>query len=219
MQEFFAQGDDEKRRDLSVSPLCDRNDTDSIPNSQKGFINFLVKPLFSVFVEYLELELSDTIPSLGRATAVFKANLDKNHEMWEGFEGGDDSELFDPSTLTPFEKTYEKALQDEYVNAGDINLSIRTEGPPSPGSGTRTTASKSMGTQLKTWRDDEEDEEDNSEQGDGLSMRRDLLADTKPSDSSSPSKRASLGTLGTLGKGGKTKRFITSGEGLEELSF
>jgi len=54
LEEFFRQGDREKELGLPVSPLCDR-DTVSRPESQKGFIEFIIKPTFEVLVEVLPL--------------------------------------------------------------------------------------------------------------------------------------------------------------------
>lgn len=45
-EEFFEQGDTEKREALSVSFLCDRKTT-NVAKSQNGFISFIVLPLFS----------------------------------------------------------------------------------------------------------------------------------------------------------------------------
>lgn len=45
MGEFFRQGDLEKQKLLSVSPLCNR-DTTSKPLSQINFIEFIVAPLY-----------------------------------------------------------------------------------------------------------------------------------------------------------------------------
>eukprot|EP00747_Dinoflagellata_sp_TGD_P076578 gnl/TRDRNA2_/TRDRNA2_159219_c0_seq1.p1 gnl/TRDRNA2_/TRDRNA2_159219_c0~~gnl/TRDRNA2_/TRDRNA2_159219_c0_seq1.p1 ORF type:complete len:540 (-),score=112.68 gnl/TRDRNA2_/TRDRNA2_159219_c0_seq1:59-1678(-) len=45
--EFWAQGDQEKRLGLEVSPLCDRAaGMASVPAGQLGFVNFVVAPLF-----------------------------------------------------------------------------------------------------------------------------------------------------------------------------
>lgn len=44
-QEFFAQGDKELARGLAISPLCDRK-TSNIEEGQKGFIKFVVQPIF-----------------------------------------------------------------------------------------------------------------------------------------------------------------------------
>ena len=45
--EFFNQGDMEKKQDLPISLLCDR-ETTIIPKCQIGFIKFVVKPSFDV---------------------------------------------------------------------------------------------------------------------------------------------------------------------------
>lgn len=45
LSEFFAQGDQERRLGRPLSPLCDR-ETVSLPDSQIGFIDFIVKPVF-----------------------------------------------------------------------------------------------------------------------------------------------------------------------------
>jgi hypothetical protein len=51
--EFFLQGDEEKRRGLSVSPFMDR-ETTVIAKSQTGFIEFLVLPLFELWANQFE---------------------------------------------------------------------------------------------------------------------------------------------------------------------
>jgi hypothetical protein len=81
MKEFFEQGYKEKREGYTVSPLCDGEDIASIPKSQKGFINFLVKPLFECWYNYLCIETDvDVVKS---TTDVFFYNIEKNVEMWD----------------------------------------------------------------------------------------------------------------------------------------
>lgn len=46
-QEFFFQGDLEKKENIQISLLCDRTTTD-ITKSQIGFIKFVVKPTFEI---------------------------------------------------------------------------------------------------------------------------------------------------------------------------
>mmetsp|Transcript_74799 Transcript_74799/g.173273 ORF Transcript_74799/g.173273 Transcript_74799/m.173273 type:complete len:518 (+) Transcript_74799:112-1665(+) len=48
--EFFRQGDLEKELGLPVSPLCDR-ETVMFASSQVGFMQFIVKPTFELFVD------------------------------------------------------------------------------------------------------------------------------------------------------------------------
>jgi hypothetical protein len=49
MEEFFRQGDEEKRLNLPVSPFMDRA-TVSIPNVQLSFIDFICLPMFEAFM-------------------------------------------------------------------------------------------------------------------------------------------------------------------------
>ena len=71
MREFFAQGDEERRRKFSISPLCDRKDVNSIPGSQKGFINFLVQPVYTIWTEYL----TNHVDSDAGAIKIFAINM------------------------------------------------------------------------------------------------------------------------------------------------
>lgn len=69
MEEFFCQGDEEARVGLPISPFYDRAKT-SIAQCQMGFINVLVKPLYTEFCNLLgEPALSDCVTAL-------QANLD-----------------------------------------------------------------------------------------------------------------------------------------------
>eukprot|EP00102_Acyrthosiphon_pisum_P002972 XP_001944968.2 PREDICTED: calcium/calmodulin-dependent 3',5'-cyclic nucleotide phosphodiesterase 1C isoform X1 [Acyrthosiphon pisum] len=56
LEEFFLQGDMEKKLGLPFSPLCDRNNT-LIAESQIGFIEFIVEPSMTVCSDMLELIL------------------------------------------------------------------------------------------------------------------------------------------------------------------
>ncbi|GMH96937.1 hypothetical protein TrVE_jg13428 [Triparma verrucosa] len=238
MQEFYAQGDEERRRELGVSPLCDRNDTQSIPKSQKGFINFLVRPLFSVFCDYLMVELKSTNPSVDLTTAVFTANLTKNLEMWEEWEESHNSgsALFDPNTLTPFEEQYEKALKEEFDRNDDINSPFHRGGEGRMKAGSMGyNSSKSVGYEATTsWLESDEDEGGNGfgfdEAGEDLrrqNMKMDLLQNDQ--NAGVGGRKGSLPRMNSkemdaprrysmAGYGGKSKKFITSGEHLEDLA-
>ena len=65
LKEFFDQGDKEKELGLPVSYLCDRN-TVTIPDSQLGFIKFIVYPLFN--------SLSDVYPNIKMILSLIKSN-------------------------------------------------------------------------------------------------------------------------------------------------
>jgi len=51
-QEFFEQGDKEIARGLAISPLCDRK-TSNIEEGQKGFIKFVVRPIFEPWAKLM----------------------------------------------------------------------------------------------------------------------------------------------------------------------
>jgi hypothetical protein len=71
LDEFFIQGDTEKTMGLPVSHLCDR-DTTSLPESQIGFIQFIVQPTFEL--------MESLIPTF--ATEVMYC-IDKSKKFWE----------------------------------------------------------------------------------------------------------------------------------------
>jgi len=53
VEEFFAQGDQEKKQNLQISPLCDRQ-TNNIPKSQCDFIDFVVRPCLEPFSKFCQ---------------------------------------------------------------------------------------------------------------------------------------------------------------------
>jgi hypothetical protein len=53
VQEFYSQGDQELRRGLPVTAVCDRTQY-LLPRSQLGFIEYIVKPLCVAFSGALE---------------------------------------------------------------------------------------------------------------------------------------------------------------------
>lgn len=52
-EEFYKQGDEEKRQGVVPLPMMDRANKDEIPKQQIGFINFICIPLFSTLVALL----------------------------------------------------------------------------------------------------------------------------------------------------------------------
>mmetsp|Transcript_57771 Transcript_57771/g.102534 ORF Transcript_57771/g.102534 Transcript_57771/m.102534 type:complete len:568 (+) Transcript_57771:80-1783(+) len=70
-QEFWQQGDQERKLGQSISPLCDREPgMEAIAKNQIGFYNFVIRPLYT--------PLAEIIPE---ARAAIK-NLDDNEEFW-----------------------------------------------------------------------------------------------------------------------------------------
>ncbi|KAG6449167.1 hypothetical protein O3G_MSEX005893 [Manduca sexta] len=71
-EEFFRQGDYERRLNLPVTALCDRHNT-SIPKIQTGFFQFVVTPLITEWDRFLRNDLS----------AQMLENLLYNKKKWE----------------------------------------------------------------------------------------------------------------------------------------
>jgi len=69
-EEFWLQGDEEKKNNLTVSFLCDRNDC-NVPKSQIGFIKGFVIPTFEILV--------NVFPSLNFTVENAKNNV----KEWE----------------------------------------------------------------------------------------------------------------------------------------
>lgn len=73
-EEFFYQGDCEKRESLPISILCDR-ETTNINKAQVGFMKFVVRPLFEL-MSNLFPEISPYINTVDRNLQIYenKAN-------------------------------------------------------------------------------------------------------------------------------------------------
>uniref|UniRef100_A0A2D4HTS0 PDEase domain-containing protein n=2 Tax=Micrurus lemniscatus lemniscatus TaxID=129467 RepID=A0A2D4HTS0_MICLE len=85
-EEFFNQGDIEKKYCLGVSPLCDRQ-TETVANIQIGFMTYLVEPLFAEWARFSNTKLSQTM--LG--------HMGLNKASWKGIQreqssSGDDTD-------------------------------------------------------------------------------------------------------------------------------
>ncbi|XP_043545216.1 high affinity cAMP-specific 3',5'-cyclic phosphodiesterase 7A isoform X2 [Chiloscyllium plagiosum] len=86
-QEFFHQGDIERKHKLDISQLCDRH-TETVANIQIGFITYVAKPLFVEWSRFSNTTLSQTM--LG--------HLSLNNASWKGLlqeqsQGGDDTDF------------------------------------------------------------------------------------------------------------------------------
>lgn len=115
-EEFFRQGDYERRLNLPVTPLCDRNIT-SIPKIQAGFFKHVVTPLYLEWHRFLGDGLSLSLME------YLKANQKKwealiNQEVTEQTET-DVSELDEPEDVI---SSGEEAAADD--DSGSIDLLI-----------------------------------------------------------------------------------------------
>ncbi|XP_015239867.1 high affinity cAMP-specific 3',5'-cyclic phosphodiesterase 7A isoform X2 [Cyprinodon tularosa] len=74
-EEFFQQGDIEKKHKLEVSPLCDR-EKNTISNIQIGFMTYVAEPLFGEWARFSNTRLSQTM--LG--------HMGLNKASWSGLQ-------------------------------------------------------------------------------------------------------------------------------------
>ena len=79
MEEFFRQGDKERELGLDISPLCDRDST-QVPQSQIGFIDYIVVPLFNTVMETVEHVVSGGSDQL--AGTPWLSTLQLNRAIW-----------------------------------------------------------------------------------------------------------------------------------------
>ncbi|OZC11917.1 3'5'-cyclic nucleotide phosphodiesterase [Onchocerca flexuosa] len=75
-EEFYGQGDEEKRRGMAVSPYMDRNDPE-VAKLQDSFISHIVNPLA---VALNEAGLLPILPGLKEPELII--NLKHNHQKW-----------------------------------------------------------------------------------------------------------------------------------------
>lgn len=73
MEEFFQQGDDEKRRGIQPQSLMDRSLAHELPKNQVNFIKSICLPCYSLIVRILP----ETMPMLNGA----KSNLQRWQEL------------------------------------------------------------------------------------------------------------------------------------------
>lgn len=73
--EFWAQGDKERELGQSVSPLCDRETgMRAVPKNQRGFINFVLQPLFR--------PLAEIVPEASVASQMLR----DNEQFWQDLD-------------------------------------------------------------------------------------------------------------------------------------
>ncbi|KYF42118.1 3'5'-cyclic nucleotide phosphodiesterase domain-containing protein [Toxoplasma gondii ARI] len=74
VEEFYLQGDEERSRNMPVSPLCDRDKHADMAKSQGGFLEFVVKPLIKEI---------DEIDPFGRVRSDILSHIEYNEKKWQ----------------------------------------------------------------------------------------------------------------------------------------
>ncbi|KAI8845597.1 hypothetical protein BC829DRAFT_363659 [Chytridium lagenaria] len=75
-EEFFRQGDEEKRLGLPISMFMNRETTD-IPKCQIGFIDFIVHPLFEAWSGFMLEDLRAQMENIAHNRAYWKARSER----------------------------------------------------------------------------------------------------------------------------------------------
>ena len=75
LKEFFRQGDIERDRGMSVSPLCDRH-TVKRAASQVGFIKFIVRPTLELFAPVSPRFEQNAMPNLSATLDYWQGQVD-----------------------------------------------------------------------------------------------------------------------------------------------
>merc|ERR1719275_192379 len=78
MEEFFKQGDKEQEQGLDFSPLCDRQNT-MVPQSQIGFIDFIVSPTLAVCGDMVAAVLGEE----AEVPRPWSESLATNRGLWQ----------------------------------------------------------------------------------------------------------------------------------------
>ncbi|EGD76090.1 hypothetical protein PTSG_11643 [Salpingoeca rosetta] len=104
LNEFWLEGDEEKRRKLPVGDLNDR-DAGSVPAGQYGFLRFVCHPLWKEWNDFVSPDVK----------GIFMTNLESNMALWEA------------------RKEYELNQRDKTQAAGDGSGSSGSSSPSKDG--------------------------------------------------------------------------------------
>jgi len=90
VEEFFRQGDLERHKNFTISPMYDRNDQ-NVPKSQRGFLQYVVRPFYDEFVAVVA---DDT------AKEELEKHLNSNKKYWDEIPENKQSNWSLPDTYT-----------------------------------------------------------------------------------------------------------------------
>jgi hypothetical protein len=107
LEEFWAQGDEERELGLECSPLCDREaGMRNVPKGQLGFINFVIEPFFGPMAELI-LEVHEAMTALAK-TRAFWEEMDRQQTTYD--------DIFPKQSRLEDERVKQVTPMDEYDN-------------------------------------------------------------------------------------------------------
>ena len=74
MEEFFQQGDRERKLDMEISPMCDRSNS-AIEKTQVGFIDFVIRPLWETFADLVNPDAQEILETLEGNKQYYQAKI------------------------------------------------------------------------------------------------------------------------------------------------
>ena len=74
MEEFFQQGDRERKMDMDISPMCDRNNA-AIEKTQVGFIDFVVRPVWETWADLVNPDAQHILETLENNKQYYQAKI------------------------------------------------------------------------------------------------------------------------------------------------
>ena len=74
MEEFFQQGDRERKMDMDISPMCDRNNA-AIEKTQIGFIDFVVRPVWETWADLVNPGAQQILETLENNKQYYQAKI------------------------------------------------------------------------------------------------------------------------------------------------
>jgi len=78
LEEFFAQGDEEESKGLTVSPLCSRSETNKA-ESQVGFIKYVIQPSYKVLGKFISKVDKEVNPIIESNLLFWENEMKKNN--------------------------------------------------------------------------------------------------------------------------------------------
>ena len=74
MEEFFQQGDRERKMNIEISPMCDRFNA-AIEKTQVGFIDFVVRPVWETWADLVNPDAQEILETLERNKNYYQAKI------------------------------------------------------------------------------------------------------------------------------------------------
>jgi len=124
-EEFYRQGDEERKRNIPISPFMDRQKP-NVPKAQLGFIEYICAPMYDTWITFLNLS-EEKLPCSQR--------LRVNRDFWKN------ESAINPEPPTPSANT-----TSPNANANSSTSTISTNSPTSSSTAVSTEATSNSGS-------------------------------------------------------------------------